>query len=63
MAKQLLMLLLSLTFTGCSVGHVKLPMTLGPNNPARPSCDTYGGSSSSGECKGPAKVSIPQEAK
>jgi hypothetical protein len=63
MAKQLLVLLLTLTFTGCSVGHVKLPMTLGPNNPAPPSCVTYSDSSSYGECTGPGKVSIPQEAK
>jgi hypothetical protein len=62
MAKQFLVLL-SLTFTGCSVGHVKLPMTLGPNTLARPSCVTYSGSPSYGDCKGPGKVSVPQEAK
>lgn len=53
MAKQLLVLLLTLTFTGCSVGHVKLPMTVGPDTPAR--CSTFSGASY-GDCKGPGKV-------
>jgi hypothetical protein len=62
MAKQFLMLLLTLMFTGCSVGHVKLPMTLGPNTPARPACVTYSGSAYD-DCKGPDEVPVPQERK
>jgi hypothetical protein len=34
MAKRLLILLLPVAFAGCSVGHVNLPMTLGPSDPA-----------------------------
>jgi hypothetical protein len=63
MAKRLLILLLPVAFTGCSVGHVNLPMSLGPNNPAPPSCLTYSGTLSYGDCKGAGTVSVPQGAK
>ena len=33
MAKRLVILLLPVVFTGCSVGGVKLPMTVGPSDP------------------------------
>lgn len=33
MAKRLVILLLPVVFTGCSVGRVKLPMTVGPSDP------------------------------
>jgi hypothetical protein len=63
MAKRLLILLLPLAFIGCSVGRVKLPMTLGPSNPAPSSCLTYSGSPSYGDCKGASTISVPQGAK
>jgi hypothetical protein len=63
MAKRLLILLLPVVFTGCSVGHVNLPMTLGPSNPMPPSCLTYSGTPSYGDCKGADTVSVPQGAK
>jgi hypothetical protein len=62
MAKRLLILLLLGPFTGCSVGHVNLPMSLGPSNPP-PSCLTYSGTPSYGDCKGAGTVSVPQGAK
>jgi hypothetical protein len=63
MAKWLLILLLPVVFTGCSAGHVKLPMTLGASNPTPPSCLTYSGTTSYGDCKGASTVSVPQGAK
>jgi hypothetical protein len=62
MVKRLLTLLLLLAFTGCSVGRVKLPMTVGPSDPAPPSCLTYSGTPSYGDCKGASTVSVPQGA-
>jgi hypothetical protein len=62
MPKQFLVLLLPVAFTGCSVGHVKLPMTLGPSS-APTSCVTSGGSSSYGDCKRAGEVAVPKGAK
>jgi hypothetical protein len=63
MAKRLLILLLPVVFTGCSVGHVNLPMSLGPSDTTPPPCLTYNGTPSYGDCKGAGSVSIPQGAK
>jgi len=62
MAKRLLILLLPLAFIGCSVGRVKLPMTLGPSNSAPASCLTYNGAPSYGDCNGANTVLVPQGA-
>jgi hypothetical protein len=64
MAKRLLiLLLLTVSLTSCSVGHVNLPMSLGPSNPTPPSCLTYSGTPSYGDCKGAGTVAVPQGAK
>lgn len=64
MSKALLMLLLPLALAGCAVGHLNLsPMTLGPSEPSKASCLTYGDGPTFGDCKGPGSVSIPQAAR
>jgi hypothetical protein len=64
MAKRLLiLLLLTVSLTSCSVGHVNLPMSLGPSDTAPPSCLTHNGTPSYGDCKGAGTVSVPQGAK
>jgi hypothetical protein len=45
------------------VGHVTLPMTLGHSDTPKASCLTYADAPAFGDCKGPGKVSIPQEKK
>ena len=62
MAKRLLVLLLPVALTSCSIGHVNLPMTLGPSDPATASCLTYSVTPSYGDCKGASTVSVPQGA-
>jgi hypothetical protein len=63
MAKWLLLLLLPVAFAGCSVGHLNMPMTLGPSNPAPASCLTYSNTPAYGDCKGAGTVSVPQAAR
>ena len=63
MARRLLLLLLPVAFAGCSMGHVNLPMTLGPSDSAPASCLTYSGTPAYGDCKGPGTVSLPQTAR
>jgi hypothetical protein len=46
-----------------TVGHVTLPMTLGHSDTPKASCLTYADAPAFGDCKGPGKVSIPQEKK
>jgi hypothetical protein len=60
MPRYLPILLLPLAFAGCSVGTVKLPMTLGPSEIApKASCLTYGDAPAYGDCHGPNTVSVP----
>ena len=63
MSKGLLILLLPIALAGCAVGHVKLPMTLGPSDNPKASCLTYANAPAFGDCKGRSEVSIPQETK
>ena len=41
MSKCLSILLLPIALAGCTVGHVTLPMTLGPSDTPKASCLTY----------------------
>ena len=61
MSKALLIVLLPLALAGCAVGHLNLPMTLGPSDTPKSSCLTYADGPAFGDCKGPDSVSIPQE--
>jgi hypothetical protein len=63
MSKCLPILLLPIALAGCTVGHVTLPMTLGPRDTPKASCLTYADTPAFGDCEGPGKVSIPQERK
>jgi hypothetical protein len=63
MSKGLPILLLPIALAGCTVGHVTLPMTLGPSDTPKASCLTYADAPAFGDCQGPGKVSIPQERK
>jgi hypothetical protein len=63
MAKRLLILLLPVAFAGCSIGHLNMPMTLGPSDNAPASCLTYGNTPAYGDCKGRETVSVPQAAR
>ena len=63
MSKGLLILLLPIALAGCAVGHLKLPMTLGPSDTPKASCLTYADAPAFGDCKGRSEVSIPQETK
>ena len=63
MSKRLLIVLLPIALAGCAVGHVKLPMTVGPSDTPKASCLTYADAPAFGDCKGPGEVSIPQERK
>jgi hypothetical protein len=57
-----ILVLLSLTLTACEVGHVRMPMTLGPSD-TPPSCLTYSDTPAYGDCKGAGSVSVPQQAR
>ena len=61
MSKSLLILLLPLALAGCSVGHLNLPMTLGPSDTPKSSCLTYADGPAFGDCKGPDAVTISPE--
>lgn len=63
MSKRFLILLLPFALAGCAVGHVSLPMTLGPSDTPKSSCLTYDDSPAFGDCKGPGSVSISPTAK
>jgi hypothetical protein len=64
MAKRLLILLLPVAFAGCSLGHLNMPMTLGPSDsPPQASCLTYSNTPAYGDCKGRETVSVPQAAR
>jgi hypothetical protein len=63
MSKRLLILLLPVALAGCAVGHLTLPMTLGPSDTPKASCLTYADAPAFGDCKGPGTVSIPRETK
>lgn len=60
MPRYALLLLLPLTLSACSVGTVKLPMTLGPSDAAKQACLTYGDAPAYGECAHSDTVSVPQ---
>jgi hypothetical protein len=60
MSKGLLILLLPIALSGCAVGHIKLPMTVGPSDTPKPSCLTYADAPAFGDCKGAGEVSIPE---
>lgn len=62
MLKYWPILLLPLAFAGCSVGTVKLPMTLGPSDAPKPSCLTYADAPTYGDCKSSDSVSVPPAA-
>jgi hypothetical protein len=60
MSKKLpILVLLSLALAGCEVGHLKLPMTLGPSDAAPASC--LGDTAAHGDCKAPAAHSGTQD--
>ena len=61
--KWLVILLLPVALAGCAVGHLTLPMTLGPSETPKASCLTYADAPAFGDCKGPGAVSISQETK
>jgi hypothetical protein len=63
MSKRLLIVLLPIALAGCAVGHITLPMTVGPSDAPKASCLTYADAPAFGDCKGPGEVSIPQERK
>ena len=63
MSKGLLILLLPIALVGCAVGHVTLPMTLGPSVTPKASCLTYADTPAFDDCKGPGEVFIPRETK
>ena len=54
--KWLLILLMPLALAGCSVGHLALPMTLGPSDTPKASCLTYADAPAFGDCKRPGEV-------
>jgi len=59
MLRYLPLLLLPLALSACSVGTVKLPMTLGPSDAPRPACLTYGDAPAYGDCTPSDTVSVP----
>lgn len=63
MSKGLLILLLPIALAGCAVGHLTLPMTLGPSETPKASCLTYADAPAYGDCKSPAALSSAQETK
>ncbi|HMK40061.1 MAG TPA: hypothetical protein VK451_00735 [Methyloceanibacter sp.] len=72
MQKRLIILALPFALAGCAVGHLSLPMTLGPSNgpmslgpsdTAKSACLTYADTPAYGDCKGAGAVSVPQQAK
>ena len=72
MLKRLVILMLPFALAGCAVGHLSLPMTLGPSNTPmslgpsdtpKPACLTYADTPAYGDCKGAGAVSVPQQAK
>jgi hypothetical protein len=62
MLKLFVILLLPIALAACEVGHVKVPMTLGPSDTAQAACLTYGDTPAYG-CKAPGEVTIPQDPK
>ncbi len=56
------MLLVPLALAGCEVGHLKLPMTLGPSGAAPASCLGDGNMTAHGDCNAPAARSSTREA-
>jgi hypothetical protein len=56
MSKGLLILLLPIALAGCAVGHIKLPMTIGPSDTPKASCLTYADAPAFGDCKGAGEV-------
>ena len=63
MSKAIMILLLPLALGGCAVGHLNLPMTLGPSDTPKSSCLTYANAPAFGDCKGPGAISVPQDTK
>lgn len=63
MSKTLLILLLPLALAGCAVGHITLPMTLGPSDTPKATCLTYADTPAYGDCQGSGSVSISPETK
>jgi len=63
MSKRFLLLLLPIALSGCAVGHLSLPMTLGPSDDAKSACLTYTDAPAFGDCKGAGAVSIPKDSK
>ena len=57
--KWLLFALLPVALAGCTVGHINLPMTLGPSDTAKATCLTYDGAPAYDDCRAPSAVSIP----
>jgi hypothetical protein len=53
------MLLMPLALAGCAVGHIALPMTLGPSDAAPASCLSH--ADTPGDCKAPAALSGTRE--
>ena len=62
LSKLFLVLLPTLALAGCAVGHITLPMTLGPGDTSKASCLTYADSRAFADCKSP-EVSIPRDTK
>jgi hypothetical protein len=60
MSKPHLILLLPIALAGCAVGHLKLPMTLGPSDPPNASCLGY---ADAPDCGASSDVSIPRQTK
>jgi hypothetical protein len=58
--RWLVMLLVPLALAGCEVGHLKLPMTLGPSGTAPASC--LSDTTAHGDCKSSAALSGTKEA-
>jgi hypothetical protein len=63
MTTRLLILVLPLALGACAVGHVTLPMTLGPSDTPKVSCLTYADAPAYGDCKAPGSLSGAQESK
>lgn len=61
--KWLLIVLMPVALAGCAVGHVSLPMTLGPSDTGQAACIGYADAPAFGDCNKPGAVSISQETK
>ncbi len=55
-----ILVLASLALAACEVGHLKMPMTLGPSD-GPPPCLTYSDTPAYGDCKGNGSVSVPRQ--